>query len=146
MVISCYIFKGLGSRWVLHYAIKYKNDDDLSRASMKRSSALLTVSLFILLTFLPSFRVMASGGFEPSKRICLNVDKEISRVSDEVGMATSNIQKSWLLRQLTALETKRSSCSINGFGAVQAENCQAILICSSPTKSRQLRAGFYTSH
>jgi len=113
---------------------------------MKRFSALFTVTLLTMLTFLPSFKALASGGFEPSKRICLNVDKEISRVSDEVGMATSNIQKSWLLRQLTALETKRSSCSINGFGPVQAESCQAILICSSPIKSRQLRAGFHTSH
>lgn len=113
---------------------------------MKRPNVLFTVSLFTILSLLPLSDALASGGFEPSKRICLNVDKEISRVNDEVGMATSNIQKSWLLRQLTALETKRSSCSINGFGPVQAESCQAILICSSPIKSRQLRAGFYTSH
>jgi hypothetical protein len=45
----------------------------------------------------------------------VNVGKEISRVSGEMDAAKSGIQKSWLKRQLGALETKRSNCSTNGF-------------------------------
>lgn len=62
-----------------------------------------------------SSSALASGGFEPNKKACVNVGKEISRVSTEMDTAKSNIQKSWLKRQLNALNTKRGSCSIKGF-------------------------------
>jgi hypothetical protein len=72
-----------------------------------------TLIALAALTF--SSSALASGGFEPNKKACVNVGKEISRVSTEMDTAKSNIQKSWLKRQLNALNTKRGSCSIKGF-------------------------------
>ncbi|NDV92412.1 hypothetical protein GTH32_14635 [Alteromonas sp. 345S023] len=63
-----------------------------------------------------SSSALANGGFEPNPKACVNVGKEISRVSTEMKVAKSGIQKSWLKRQLGALETKRSHCSTKGFG------------------------------
>ena len=68
-----------------------------------------------LAALLLSFQAKANGGFEPTPRACVNVGKEISRVTIEMNGARSGIQKSWLKRQLNALNTKRSSCSRKGF-------------------------------
>ena len=68
-----------------------------------------------------SSSVLANGGFEPNKKACVNVGKEITRVSTEMDAAKSGIQKSWLKRQLSALETKRNSCSTHGFKPNQPE-------------------------
>ena len=53
-----------------------------------------------------SSSAFANGGFEPNPKACVNVGKEINRVSTEM---------SWLKRQLGALESKRSHCSTKGF-------------------------------
>ena len=76
--------------------------------------------LIALSALMFSSSVFANGGFEPNKKACVNVGKEITRVSNEMDTAKSGIQKSWLKRQLSALETKRSSCSIKGFKANQS--------------------------
>lgn len=68
-----------------------------------------------------SSSVLANGGFEPNKKACVNVGKEITRVSSEMDTAKSGIQKSWLKRQLNALETKRNSCSTKGYEANSQE-------------------------
>ena len=68
-----------------------------------------------------SSSVLANGGFEPNKKACVNVGKEITRVSSEMDTAKSGIQKSWLKRQLSALETKRNSCSTKGYEANSQE-------------------------
>jgi len=76
-------------------------------------------TLIALAALVFSSSALANGGFEPNKKACVNVGKEISRVSSEMDTAKSNIQKSWLKRQLNALNTKRGSCSIKGFGPNQ---------------------------
>ncbi len=70
------------------------------------------IAISILLFSASSF---ANGGFEPNEKECVNVGKEITRVRSEMSSATSGIQKSWLKRQLRALEIKRNSCSTKGF-------------------------------
>lgn len=76
---------------------------------MKQQAIIASVALVI------SSAALANGGFQPTAKACVNVGKEISRVSGEMDAAKSGIQKSWLKRQLGALETKRSNCSTNGF-------------------------------
>jgi len=76
---------------------------------MKQQAIIASVALLI------SSAALANGGFQPTAKACVNVGKEISRVSGEMDAAKSGIQKSWLKRQLGALETKRSNCSTNGF-------------------------------
>ena len=76
---------------------------------MKQQAIIASVALLI------SSAALANGGFQPTAKACVNVGKEISRVSGEMDAAKSGIQKSWLKRQLGALETKRSNCSSNGF-------------------------------
>ncbi|OJF70156.1 hypothetical protein BK026_16000 [Alteromonas sp. V450] len=78
-------------------------------------------TLFVLSTLMFSSAAFANGGFEPNKKACVNVGKEITRVSGEMDLAKSGIQKVWLKRQLNALETKRNSCSSMGFKAKQTE-------------------------
>lgn len=73
------------------------------------------VALGTLSALLLSFQAIANDGFEPTPRACVNVGKEISRVTVEMKGAQSGIQKSWLKRQLNALNTKRASCSTKGF-------------------------------
>ena len=72
---------------------------------MKQQAIIASVALVI------SSAALANGGFQPTAKACVNVGKEISRVSGEMDAAKSGIQKSWLKRQLGALETKRSNCS-----------------------------------
>jgi hypothetical protein len=72
-------------------------------------------TLIALSALVFSSSVLANGGFEPNKKACVNVGKEITRVSTEMDTAKSGIQKSWLKRQLNALETKRNSCGTKGF-------------------------------
>lgn len=81
-----------------------------------KQQTLLTISALMF-----SSSVLANGGFEPNKKECVNVGKEITRVSTEMDVAKSGIQKSWLKRQLSALETKRTSCSTKGFKANHSE-------------------------
>ncbi len=76
---------------------------------MKQQAIIASVALVI------SSAALANGGFQPTAKACVNVGKEISRVSGEMDAAKSGIQKSWLKRQLGALETKRSNCSSYGF-------------------------------
>ena len=76
---------------------------------MKQQTLITLSALFF------SSTVLANGGFEPNKKACVNVGKEVTRVSTEMDTAKSGIQKSWLKRQLNALETKRNSCSVKGF-------------------------------
>ena len=76
---------------------------------MKQQAIIASVAMVI------SSAALANGGFQPTAKACVNVGKEISRVSGEMDAAKSGIQKSWLKRQLGALETKRSNCSSNGF-------------------------------
>ncbi|AGP80353.1 MULTISPECIES: hypothetical protein [Alteromonas] len=78
-------------------------------------------TLVALSALMFSSSVFANGGFEPNKKECVNVGKEITRVSSEMDTAKSGIQKSWLKRQLGALKTKRTSCSMNGFEANKPE-------------------------
>tara|TARA_Y100000296_G_scaffold12705_1_gene14724 strand:+ start:3704 stop:3964 length:261 start_codon:yes stop_codon:yes gene_type:complete len=78
-------------------------------------------TLIALSALMFSSSALANGGFEPNKKACVNVGKEITRVSTEMNVAKSGIQKSWLKRQLSALETKRTSCSTKGFKANQPE-------------------------
>ena len=72
---------------------------------MKQQAIIASVALLI------SSAALANGGFQPTAKACVNVGKEISRVSGEMDAAKSGIQKSWLKRQLGALETKHSNCS-----------------------------------
>lgn len=72
-------------------------------------------SLLVFFTLLYSVSVFANGGFEPTSKACVNVGKEINRVNDDMQVAKSGIQKSWLNRQLKALKIKRGSCSLKGF-------------------------------
>jgi len=76
---------------------------------MKQQAIIASVAMVI------SSAALANGGFQPTAKACVNVGKEISRVNGEMNAAKSGIQKSWLKRQLGALETKRSNCSTNGF-------------------------------
>ena len=78
-------------------------------------------TLIALSALVFSSSVLANGGFEPNKKACVNVGKEITRVSSEMDTAKSGIQKSWLKRQLNALETKRNSCSTKGYKANSQE-------------------------
>ncbi|BCO17406.1 hypothetical protein LHL20_14860 [Alteromonas sp. McT4-15] len=78
-------------------------------------------TLIALSALVFSSSVLANGGFEPNKKACVNVGKEITRVSSEMDTAKSGIQKSWLKRQLNALETKRNSCSTKGYEANSQE-------------------------
>lgn len=78
-------------------------------------------TLIALSAIVFSSSALANGGFEPTKKECTNVGKEIVRVSSEMNTATSGIQRSWLKRQLNALNTKRSSCSTKGFQANRPE-------------------------
>ena len=71
--------------------------------------------LFAVSAVFFSSSAFANGGFEPNPKACVNVGKEINRVSTEMKVAKSGIQKSWLKRQLGALESKRSHCSTKGF-------------------------------
>lgn len=71
----------------------------------------------VCFTLLYSLNVFANGGFEPTSKACVNVDKEINRVNNDMQVAKSGIQKSWLKRQLKALKIKRGSCSLKGFHA-----------------------------
>jgi len=76
---------------------------------MKQLSLIVFFSLFYSLT------AVASGEFEPTSKACVDVSKEINRVNDDLQVAKSGIQKSWLHRQLRALKAKRGSCSLKGF-------------------------------
>ena len=75
-----------------------------------KQQIIITLSALLLST-----SALANGGFEPNKKQCANVGKELVRVSGEMKEATSGLQKSWLKRQRSALETKRSSCGAKGF-------------------------------
>ncbi|MDO6567750.1 hypothetical protein Q4561_11830 [Alteromonas sp. 1_MG-2023] len=81
---------------------------------MKQQAIIASVALLISSAAFSS-AAMANEGFQPTAKACVNVGKEISRVSGEMDAAKSGIQKSWLKRQLGALNTKRSSCSSKGF-------------------------------
>ena len=50
-------------------------------------------TLVALSALMFSSSVFANGGFEPNKKECVNVGKEITRVSSEMDTAKSGIQK-----------------------------------------------------
>ncbi|CAD5254292.1 conserved exported hypothetical protein [Alteromonas sp. 38] len=81
---------------------------------MKQQALIASIAM-VLSSAAFSSAALANGGFQPTAKACVNVGKEISRVSGEMDAAKSGIQKSWLKRQLGALETKRSNCSSKGF-------------------------------
>ncbi|BFT32340.1 hypothetical protein D210916BOD24_35160 [Alteromonas sp. D210916BOD_24] len=82
---------------------------------MKQQTLITLSALFF------SSAVLANGDFEPSKKVCVNVGKEITRVSTEMDAAKSGIQKTWLKRQLRALKQKNNTCSVKGFENSSAE-------------------------
>ncbi|RDV25582.1 hypothetical protein DXV75_09845 [Alteromonas aestuariivivens] len=70
------------------------------------------IPLLVLSMMAPS---LMAADFQPSQGACKGVDKEIERVTREMEETTSNIKGEWLKRQKRALETKKSSCSDNGY-------------------------------
>ncbi|MAI64172.1 MAG: hypothetical protein CL600_04725 [Alteromonas sp.] len=80
-----------------------------------KQHTLIALLFTVLSAIVFSSSALANGGFQPTKKECVNVGKEIVRVSGEMETTTSSIQKSWLKRQLSALNTKRTSCSVKGF-------------------------------